>query len=376
LKVNGQPICFSQIINVADPSTTPCSIEALNINGGYGSNGIDIPTQNFNGINRYTYGFSDSLSISKGRHLIVAGVDVLRQYWYENTDWLALPIIEFGGGPQGQFTGSGFADFLLGDVSKYEQGGGESNQIHAWMAAPYVADQIKVKPNLTLSLDFAMSLGLPRSLLLGASPRSFLGSRALVIRMLRWGWFFLVTRESQALARQATIRSFFDPRVGIAWQPSALPNTSIRAAFGVYATPIDYSSWNHASDTQPFSPTFTFNTGSIVNNSPIPIIPFSDPWSVFSPTGNVSPFPPFANPGSAPDSSATFTAPVDIVRRLRRTTRLVEPTLGISALNINSVRTGWRERPMLPASQITRCTHVTTTSDNSSEREIPTTVPA
>ena len=33
---------------------------------------------------------------------------------------------------------------------------------------------------------------------------------------------------------------FFDPRVGIAWQPKALPNTSIRAAFGMYATPIEY----------------------------------------------------------------------------------------------------------------------------------------
>src|SRR5580765_7660082 len=53
-----------------------------------------------------------------------------------------------------------------------------------------------------------MSLGLRRSLLLGESQRLFLDSRALVIRMLRWGWFSLVTRESQALARRATIRSF------------------------------------------------------------------------------------------------------------------------------------------------------------------------
>ena len=312
LKVNGQPICFSQIINVADPSTTPCSIEALNINGGYGSNGIDIPTQNFNGINRYTYGFSDSLSISKGRHLIVAGVDVLRQYWYENTDWLALPIIEFGGGPQGQFTGSGFADFLLGDVSKYEQGGGESNQIHAWMAAPYVADQIKVKPNLTLSLGLRYEPWIAPVTSSGRIAAFIPGQQSTRYPNAPLGMVFPGDQGVASAGTPSDYKKFFDPRVGIAWQPSALPNTSIRAAFGVYATPIDYSSWNHASDTQPFSPTFTFNTGSIVNNSPIPIIPFSDPWSVFSPTGNVSPFPPFANPGSAPDSSATFTAPVDI----------------------------------------------------------------
>ena len=51
---------------------------------------------------------------------------------------------------------------MLGDVGNYLQGGGESNEIHAWMTAPYVADQIKVKPNLTLDFGIcAMSPGLP-----------------------------------------------------------------------------------------------------------------------------------------------------------------------------------------------------------------------
>ena len=64
------------------------------------------------------------MSISKGKHLFVAGVDVLRQYWYVDTDWAALPIIGFGGGPQGQFTGNGFSDFLLGDMASIYQDGG------------------------------------------------------------------------------------------------------------------------------------------------------------------------------------------------------------------------------------------------------------
>jgi len=110
---DGKGICYSQFINVADPSTTPCSIEELGVGGGYDAGGFGLG-QNFNGINRSTWGASESISISKGKHLIVAGVDVLRQYWYENTDWLALPIIDFNGGKNGQFTGSGMADFLLG----------------------------------------------------------------------------------------------------------------------------------------------------------------------------------------------------------------------------------------------------------------------
>jgi hypothetical protein len=151
LEANGKRICYSQFVSVSDPSTTPCSIEGFSTGGGYDRGGIPLNAQNFNGINRWTYGFSDSLSISKGKHLIVGGVDVMRQYWYENTDWLALPIISWNGGPPNQqYTGSSFADFMLGDVGNYEQGGGESNVIHAWMIAPYVADQYKIKPNLTL----------------------------------------------------------------------------------------------------------------------------------------------------------------------------------------------------------------------------------
>ena len=312
LKVNGQPICYSQIINVADPSNTPCSIEGLTIQGGYGSSDISIPAQNFNGINRYTYGFSDSISISKGKHLIVAGVDVLKQYWYENTDWLALPIIDFTGGRQGHFTGSGFADFLLGDVGHYLQGGGESNEINAWMVAPYISDQIKLKPNLTLSVGLRYEPWIAPYTSSGRIAMYKPGQQSTRYPNAPSGMVFPGDQGIPEAGAPSDYKKFWDPRVGIAWQPHALPNTSIRAAFGIYATPIDYSSFNHASDTQPFSPTFSFGAGDTVNGNLVPIIPFSDPWSVFAPTGNLSPFPPFANPGSAPDSGATFTTPIDI----------------------------------------------------------------
>jgi hypothetical protein len=39
LSYNGKPACFSTFINITDPSTTPCSIEGLGINGGYQSSG-------------------------------------------------------------------------------------------------------------------------------------------------------------------------------------------------------------------------------------------------------------------------------------------------------------------------------------------------
>ena len=35
--------------------------------------------------------------------------------------------MQFEGGPNGNFTGYGFSDFLMGQESFFDQGGGESN---------------------------------------------------------------------------------------------------------------------------------------------------------------------------------------------------------------------------------------------------------
>ncbi|MBS1852731.1 MAG: carboxypeptidase regulatory-like domain-containing protein [Acidobacteria bacterium] len=292
---DGNRICYSQFINVQDPPDSPCTIEALWTNNfGFG--------QNFNGIQRNTWTFSDSVNISKGKHLMVAGVDVLRQYWNLGTDWLALPIIWF----DGTYTGNDFADFLLGKVGGYQQGGGEYQQIHATQFAPYFADQIKVTPNLTLSF--------------GVRWEPFLAPTVPSGRIAVWSPGQQSTRYPNApegivypgdagVPSGSGLRStynYFNPRLGVAWRPSFLKNTSIRAAFGIFSMPVDYGSWNHTGDVAPFSPSYSI----IHNQAPYPDINFADPWASFAGTGGVSPFPPFSSPGYAPDASASYVFPV------------------------------------------------------------------
>src|SRR5579871_1118719 len=312
LKINGKGICFSQFIQIADQTAVPdCSIEGLTINGGYqSSGGFPGNWQNFNGVNRYTWSFSDNISISKGKHLLVAGIDVLRQYWYVDTDWAALPIIGFGGGPQGQFTGNGFSDFLLGDMASIYQDGGASEVVHAWMTAPYVADQIKVKPNLTISLGLRYEPWIAPVAQSGRISFFVPGAQSTRYPNAPAGMLFPGDSGVPSAGTPSDYKRFFDPRVGIAWQPKALPNTSFHAAFGAYATPIDYSSWNHASELAPFSPSFNWGTGTsgTINNNPytVGIIPFDNPWSAYAPTGGTDPFPPFASPGAVPPSNFNF----------------------------------------------------------------------
>ncbi|HLV86203.1 MAG TPA: carboxypeptidase regulatory-like domain-containing protein [Candidatus Sulfotelmatobacter sp.] len=312
LFANGKRICYSQLIAVSDPSTTPCSIEGFSVGGGYDHGSIPLNAQNFNGINRWTWGFSDSLSISKGKHLIVAGVDVMRQYWYENTDWLALPIISWNGGTSGQFTGSSFADFLLGDVGNYLQGGGESNEIHAWMIAPYIADQIKVKPNLTIDIGLRYEPWLAPVVSGGRISSYIPGEQSTRYPNAPTGLVFAGDPGVPSAGLPSDHKRFFDPRIGIAWQPKGLGDTSVRAAFGMFAVPMDYANFNHASDLAPFSPTYQFQAGSVVQSQTLPIIPFSNPWSVYTPLNGQNPFPPFASPGSVPPSSAAIPGVVSV----------------------------------------------------------------
>jgi hypothetical protein len=306
LTANGKPVCYSQFINVVDPSSTPCSIESLSVGG----NGFGIG-QNFNGIDRYTGSFGDALNISRGKHMMVAGVDVLRQYWYENTNWLALPIISFGSTTP--FTGYAMADFLLGDAQSFEQGGGESNAVHAWMMAPYFTDQFKAKPNLTFTLGIRWEPFIAPADTSGRLAVFMPGKQSTRYPNAPLGMVFPGDSGVPSKGLKNSY-GYFDPRLGTAWQPSFSPNTSVRAAVGLFITPMEYSSYNHVSDEAPFSPTYSFSTNTPIGpgTPPVGIIPFSDPWSIYYPTNNVSPFPPFASPGAVPPTSASIVTPVSI----------------------------------------------------------------
>jgi len=102
-----------------------------------------------------------------------------------------------------------------------------------------------------------------------------------------------------------------DPRLGVAWQPKFLKNTSIRAAAGIFAEPISNMSYHHIGDVAPFS------TVLDLYYSQIGLIPSSAPWTNDKSSGvnGVSPFPNvlgFANLASAPPGNAFFVLPTTV----------------------------------------------------------------
>ena len=143
IDAQGKPICLSQFFpGMTDPPGGACAIESFPfING-----------QTPSWYNRYIWNFTDSVTLSKGKHLIVAGVDVQRMDMADPSGWLSEPIVGF----DGNFTGNSFSDVLLGQVSSFEQGAGSDSLYTGTQLGFYAQDRIKVTHSFTFICWFAL----------------------------------------------------------------------------------------------------------------------------------------------------------------------------------------------------------------------------
>src|SRR5262249_16304136 len=154
------------------------------------------------------------------------------------------------------------------------------SQMTGSLWAPYVQDSIRLKPNFTLNVGLRWEPYLAVKPSLGRMPAFRPGQQSSRYPNAPEG---LVYPGEAGVGDAGTRNTYnnFSPRLSFALQPKALPNTSIRAAFGIFMAPGAYSSNNGNADTAPFSPTFVIDPGGIGGKP----IPFEDPWSVFAPTG-------------------------------------------------------------------------------------------
>jgi hypothetical protein len=311
---SGKNLCWSRFIAVTEPV---CYMEGAYFGGANG--GWTEPSNEV----RTTEGISDTLIKTVHRHTISTGIDLIHQRSVEDAvNYPADAIISFGGG----YTGSGVADWLLGYMSSFEQGAGELADIQGWLVDPYVNDEFRVKPGLTLTLglrwdpDFA-----PQSV--GGRGAAFVsGQQSVMFPDAPAGLVFPGDQGVDAALRPSS-KYFFEPRIGAAWQPRSLPHTSFHGAFGMFSAPVPYSDYNHVVDIAPFatalspadpsnvplcsaggtSAACTPNSGQAVAG----YMNFHNPYetSTFG-TNGVSPFPPFASVSYKPPSNALIPAPV------------------------------------------------------------------
>ncbi|WP_255550841.1 TonB-dependent receptor [Granulicella sp. dw_53] len=295
---SGNSFCLSKYINIVDPPGT-CYSEGLNASGGFST-----PYSEFTGEMRRSFGFSDYLTRSIGNHTVSVGADFWHQSARELTFYPAAPIVGFNG----YSTGSGLADFLLGRVGSFTQGAGEIADVTGILFGAYAQDQYRLRPNLTLTLGLRWDPNLPPASKAGRGSVYIPGAQSTMFPNAPAGLLFPGDRGvSDSLIKNTY--GYFEPRIAIAYQAS--PRTAFRAGFGMFTAPLPYSIYNHVADISPFSPMYT------LNGSTAQTVQFSSPWANFSPTGNASPFPPFAYSLTPPSANSQFGSQVTVPATFR-----------------------------------------------------------
>lgn len=289
---NGRPLCLSKLIAVTEPG---CYIEGLSVTNGFYT-GYTEPSSEL----RTTYGLVDNVTKTIGNHTLSLGVNVWHPFSEQVTQYPAQPIVSF----YGSFTNFGLADFLLGDAGGYTQGAGLVQGIHGWQLGLYGQDQYRVRPNLTLTAGLRWDPNLAPSVVGGLGSAFIPGQQSTVFPNAPLGLNFPGDKGVTDSLMPKTY-GYFEPRIGLAWQPRSMPNTAFRAGFGLFDAPLPYSAYGHVSEVEPFSPTYTFYAGA----QPIP---FSNPWSAFAGTDNKNPFPPFFSLANKPASNSSFSKQVTI----------------------------------------------------------------
>jgi hypothetical protein len=240
------------------------------------------------------YDPSDVVTLIKGRHILRFGVEVLMGQG-NTTPWgnLTAGNFNFNGNYTAQngalagTTGTGLADFLLGDVQSWSA----TNQSvsYARLKSPqlFVQDDFKVKSNLTINLglrytattgftEIHNSIGgfdpniplvypCPSAQFTDCSFEGQLGSM----------WF---GGQDNRNSLQKPIYNIFLPRVGFAW--SFMPNTVLRGGFGMYSYNFSQDDYGNGMGAGSLSTSTGSATDPLAGTGPNPLISLSSSAAV------------------------------------------------------------------------------------------------
>lgn len=279
--VSGAPFSFASL-GIPIASTTPPEL-SLSVSG-YFSIGTGHPGH----FNRHDEHFTDSLHWVHGAHEFSFGGDIMRA---END--LINTYRQNGGFTFSTtgFTGLPLADFLIGDVQKFTQGGGEYGARVGNLGSLFVQDNYKVTRQLVLNLGLRWDPFPPYTDKLGRAECFLPGQQSTRFTNAPAGYLFAGDNNCPAAGFQSSW-NLFAPRIGFAYR---LGNkTTIRGGWGLFYQPPFVEAFNNFSDSAPFSPQVQFLGG----------VPLMDPYH-----GTPNPFPAQFAP-VIPPSNVAFALPL------------------------------------------------------------------
>ena len=280
-------------VNIAGPGASPLKAPPevrLSVTGGFGIN-----TNHFGLFNRGSYTVREVATKIWGAHELRFGGEVVRI----NNDLYNTFSMDGQYTFNGNLTGDGVADLVLGQVGTFQQGGGEfKNQVGTKWGF-FVQDNWRVGQRLTLNLGVRWS--------------PFIGYRETEGRVVCWrpgvqstrypnaptGMIFGGSNPDTGCPADGVPSDYnlFAPRVGFAYRVTQDGKTSLRGGFGFFYNPIELTRYLYGS-MAPWAPLYVF-TG----------VSFDDPYGSLK---IQNPFPQqfYITP---PASNVTFTTPAQLL---------------------------------------------------------------
>ena len=199
-----------------------------------------------------------------------------------------------------QFSGNNLADFLLGQVSEFDQGGGEFKSLSGLRWSAYLQDDWRATRRLTINAGLRWDPFYPYKEDEGRVVCFAPGQQSARFPNAPAGIIFGGSNaDAGCPSRSGTNNNFgnLGPRVGFAYRLTNDSKTSLRGGAGVYYAYPMTTQYNAFADTAPFAPQFSLYD-----------VNFANPYGS---AGLANPFPKQYGP-NLPNSSVAFELPVSI----------------------------------------------------------------
>jgi hypothetical protein len=221
---------------------------------------------------------SDDVSVLRGKHEMGFGVNTAMWWANSYSGQYYLPWIF-----NGNTTGTGLSDLLLGDVSSVTDGAIAAKNKRGITFSLYAADSWKVTPRWTVNYGLRWEPYFPLLDLKGGPSHfdfaSFMnGTRSTKFDNTPPGMFYPGDPGFPNREGQYTNWKHFSPRLGFAWDVKGDGRTALRASFGS-SYDFPHTQYSNFATQPPFNPRYSLTT-----------VNFDNPWAGY-PGGDPLPLP-------------------------------------------------------------------------------------
>jgi hypothetical protein len=233
-------------------------------------------------FNRQNFHFTDSLHWILGHHELAVGGDLMK---------MKVDLINtFRQNGNYRFRGTGYsgdprADFMLGYVDRFIQGGGEYAQRRGTLGSMFLQDNYRVSSSLVLNLGVRWDPFHPYSDTIGRTECYRPGLVSKRFPNAPPGYLY---EGDQGCPSGGSDPSYwqFAPRLGFAYNVGGKGKTTVRGGFGLFYQPPFVEAFNNMVDSAPWSPQVQ-----------IFAVPFANPYANY-PNPFPAQFAPFVPPSN------------------------------------------------------------------------------